>query len=587
MVAVDFVPSSKQRRPPAHDRRQPYDEAGRGTPSSMSCDRHIANRYLRHDSGIKGRDMVMRRFGMWRRDWRGLLPRVGAIGVLGVGLGQPIGAHALTFTPGDLVVSVEGNGDGSASTGTAATGNTGASANTYLDNQAAPLTLYEYTTAPAQANPVGALVLPQTPSGSNMPVSGEYGSSSEAQLQLSGDGHYLTIAGYATNAQNYNSHYDQNGGSLNTPATGTALAQSCSLSSNCGTTPQVARVIATVSGSGQVNSSTTLYNVANENNPRSVYSANGQSFYISGQGSGNAGDLTGGVFYVPGVGPGQTAVPITGTDATSTGNPPNNIGQDTRFVTAYNNTLYVSTDTKEGSGSARDFIGTLGSPPATSLYNGGSGPTQLSGFGTSKTGIMAITTGANSNGNPLNAGQSINLSPADFFFANATTLYVADTGAPKNDKAGDTSTKTTNIGDGGLQKWTLSNGTWTLDYTLTAGLIGFVQNNAASGTTGLLGLTGVVDGSTVELFATNYTIGDTDQTYLYGIDDTLSDTMASQASGEAFSVLATAPEDTNFKGVAFAPTATPLPASWTLMLCGLAVGGLLVRARQSKAAAAA
>lgn len=335
----------------------------------------------------------------------------------------------------------------------------------------------------------------------------------------------------------------------------------------------------------------------NENNPRSVYSADGKSFYISGQGSGNAGDTTGGVFYVPSVGPGQTAVPITGTDATSTGNPPNDIGQDTRFVTEYNNTLYVSTDTKEGSGSARDFIGTLGSPPATSLYNGASGPTQLTGFGTTKTGIMTITTGPNTDGNQFNdtttksngvARNLIDLSPADFFFANATTLYVADTGSPKNDKAGDNSTSKTNIGDGGLQKWTLSDGSWTLDYTLTTGLIDFVQNDAASGTTGLLGLTGVVDGDDVELFATNYTIGDTDQTYVYSIDDVLAYTMASQASAESFSVVATAPEDTNFKGVAFAPFAasTPLPASWTLMLGGIAVGGLLAQRRKAKAAAA-
>lgn len=530
--------------------------------------------------------MFNRLIGISPRALRGFVLTGGAVGALALWLGEPITAQALTFTPGDLVVSVEGNGDGSASNGTAATGNTGVSANTYLDNQAAPLTLYEYTTAPAQTVPVGTLVLPQTQSGNNMPVSGEYGSSSEAQLQLSGNGNYLTIAGYAINAQYYNSTFDQNGGSLNNPPTGTALAQSCSLSSGCGGTPQVARVIATISGSGQVNSTTTLYNVFNENNPRSVYSADGTSFYISGQGTGNANDLTGGVFYVPGVGPGQTAVPITGTDATSTGNPPNNIGQDTRFVTEYNNTLYVSTDTKEGSGSARDFIGTLGSPPATSVYNSGSGPTQLNGFGTTKTGIMTITTGANSNGNPLNAGLPINLSPADFFFANPTTLYVADTGSPKNDKAGDNSTSKTNIGDGGLQKWTFSNGMWNLDYTLTTGLIDFVQNNAASGTTGLLGLTGVVNGDEVELFATNYTIGDTDQTYLYSIDDMLSYTMASQVTGESFNVLAVAPEDTNFKGVAFAPTATPLPASWPLMLSALALGGLLRGRRKAKVASA-
>jgi hypothetical protein len=76
----------------------------------------------------------------------------------------------------------------------------------YLHRQAVPLILSEFTTSPAQTNPVGTLVLPQTQSGNNMPVSAEYGSSSEAQLQLSGDGHYLAMAGYATNAQYYNSH---------------------------------------------------------------------------------------------------------------------------------------------------------------------------------------------------------------------------------------------------------------------------------------------------------------------------------------------------------------------------------------------
>src|SRR6202012_1158566 len=62
------------------------------------------------------------------------------------------------FTQGDLVVSVEGNGSNTAS---GETGNSGANAHTYLDNQAAPLTLYEYnTTAPNQA-PIVTLQLPQ------------------------------------------------------------------------------------------------------------------------------------------------------------------------------------------------------------------------------------------------------------------------------------------------------------------------------------------------------------------------------------------------------------------------------------------
>ena len=117
-------------------------------------------------------------------------------------------ANALTFTAGDIIVSVEGNGGNSASAGTSATGNTGANANTYLDNQAAPLTLYEYTTT---GGLVGTQMLPTTSSGSNSAIAGEYGSSSEESLHLSGDGRYLTIAGYAVNPATYNSTYDVNG----------------------------------------------------------------------------------------------------------------------------------------------------------------------------------------------------------------------------------------------------------------------------------------------------------------------------------------------------------------------------------------
>ena len=541
---------------------------------------------------------MFRRIEKSPRAKRGFLFSGVAFGALAVWLGSPVTANASFFTVGDLIVSVEGNGSGTASGGTAATGNTGGSANTYLDNQAAPLTLYEFHTTGTNQTPVTTLTLPQSQSGNNAPVSGEYGSSSEAQLQLSADGRYLAIAGYAINAQQYNANFDQNGASLTN--TGTALAQSCNTSSaalctgNPGVTPpQVKRVIATIDGNGTVNSSTVLSDVYNTNNPRSVYSPDGKSFYISGQGSGNTGDNTGGVFYVSGLGPGHTTVPITGTDATATNSSPSNdMAQDTRTVTVYNNTLYVSVDTKQGKNSARDFIGKLGSPPATSLYDSANGPTQLNGFGTSKTGQLTI----NGNGNQFNSINSttkkIDLSPAGYFFAAPNVLYVADTGFPKNDKNGDdNSTGTANIGDGGLQKWINSkldgSGTWSLAYTLTAGLLNFVQNGALSGTTGLLGLTGVVDGNEVELFATNYTIGDTDRTYLYGITDSLNFLTASDAASEAFVVLATAPADTNFKGVAFAPAAvpTPLPAAWGLMLSGLVGGGLLARRRKAKASA--
>ncbi len=49
-------------------------------------------------------------------------------------------------------------------------------------------------------------------------------------------------------------------------------------------------------------------------------------------------------------------------------------------------------------------------------------------------------------------------------------------------------------------------------------------------------------------------MSDLDFTYLYGITDNLTFTTASQASSETFSLLDTAPPDSNFKGVSFTPT---------------------------------
>jgi hypothetical protein len=141
-----------------------------------------------------------------------------------------------------------------------------------------------------------------------------------------------------------------------------------------------------------------------------------------------------------------------------------------------------------------------------------------------------------------------------------------------------------NLGDGGLQKWTLVGSTWQLDYTLSGGL-NLVQNdddqNIANlhGVSGLYGLTGKVVGNTVELFATSYVLGDTDQTYLYGITDTLADTSASQVTGESFTTLEAAPADSEFKGVSFAPAPVPLPPGLALLLSGLAAIGIASRLR--------
>ncbi len=447
------------------------------------------------------------------------------------------------FAPGNLVVSVEGCGVlGGTCAGVAngsGTGSGNSSSTGYGDNQASPMSLFVYEpTGTTGATYLRSLALPQMVSGANFPVSAEYGSSSEAALHLSRSGKYLTIMGYGVNANSFNENPPAYGA-----APSNALGQSGSLTGKSYTA--VPRVVALIDAYGNIDSSTAVYNVFNTNNPRSVFTADDKNAYISGQGTGS--DATGGVFLTPLGVVNNAPVAITGLDTTN-----NTISQDTRDVQIVNGSLYVSVDTKGGSNSARSYIGTLGTAgnlPTTTV----GGPVMLNSYGNSGgTGKETITTGANSNGNSLNAGLQINVSPVGFFFANPSTLYVADSGNPKNNSAD------SSLGNGGLEKWINSkadgSGSWSLAYTLYNGL-NLVKNSKSSGTTGLYGLAGMVVGGQVQLYATNYTLTDLDQTYLYAITDTLSYTVASQAASETFTQLAAAPVDSNFKGVSFAPVA--------------------------------
>ncbi len=418
-----------------------------------------------------------------------------------------LAAASPVFTPDDLVVSISGDGDGSG---------------VYTDNQATPIVLEDIG---LDGSVHGTLVLPQSTTVVNgvteYAISGEYGSSSEGSLELSADGHSLVIAGYAVNAQTYNA----GGAAVYGNA---ALAQSTSLQG--GTYTAVQRVIADITANGTVDTSTALYGVFNTNNPRSVATVDGSAFYISGQGV--KGDTTQGLFLVR-----DGATTATAIDNTT----------DTRTAEIYNGQLYVSRDSKQGAGGTSNI----------DVY--GPGLPTTSTAGTILVGIsQSVTLGAGQ-GNTVNGsavGSRVNLDPENFFFANSSTLYVADGGTPKQG----------GVGDGGLQKWSYSGGQWMLDYTLSQGL-NLAGPGAAAGTTGLIGLTGKVVGDTVQLYATNETVGDLDQKYVFGINDSLSGT---SGTGEAFATLLTAAADTNIRGIAFAPTAaTPCFCRGTLILTDL------------------
>jgi len=101
-----------------------------------------------------------------------------------------------------------------------------------------------------------------------------------------------------------------------------------------------------------------------------------------------------------------------------------------------------------------------------------------------------------------------------FFFADATTLYVADA---------------RNTAAGGIQKWTLNAGSWTLAYTLNPAI-----------NIGCRGLSGVVGNGIVTLFAT------TTNNLLVSVTD--------NGAGSAFATLGVAPFNTAFRGVQFVRT---------------------------------
>jgi hypothetical protein len=145
--------------------------------------------------------------------------------------------------------------------------------------------------------------------------------------------------------------------------------------------------------------------------------------------------------------------------------------------------------------------------------------------------------------------------PFAVFFANSKTMYVTDEG---------TGNALDQASHAGLEKWTLVDGVWQLDYVLTNGLIGSVDSNldGADGpwpdvtTIGLRNLTGVVQGNKVTLYATTSTAsgsGDNgaDPNKVVTITDDLgATTLTGSVANESFSVVMGPTYGTAYRGVA-------------------------------------
>jgi hypothetical protein len=397
-----------------------------------------------------------------------------------------------------------------------------------------------------------------------------FSSKSELAVNLTPDGTGITFMGYNTTAGMLDVS------NSNTPA----IIEP----GNTDTATPTYRAVGQLSLSNNALQATTTNAYAGNNGRAAILGTNGQYYMVGNAGNGNG---SAAVTAATGV---QTLTP--GNNATSTTPGTSNVGsysitqngyaadktaKDNNFrgETVYNGTLYVT----KGSGSngidTVYQVGTAGSLPAA----GNSTPiTVLPGFNTTLAKTNAETP-----------------HPFGIWFANSTTLYVADEGSGASTDFGTSPTTMA----GGLQKYSLVNGTWNLDYTLKGSLIGSSYTVNGSGslagdsltttTDGLRNLTGRVNADgTVTLYAATSTegsvLGDAgaDPNRLVAITDNLSFTQASQAAAEDFNVLQTAALGQVIRGVAVAPV--PEPETYALMLAGLGMIGFVARRRKSAAA---
>ena len=321
------------------------------------------------------------------------------------------------------------------------------------------------------------------------------------------------------------------------------------------------RAVVQVAANGAIQVTPT--NSYSGNNGRAAILANGL-YYMAGNGNNGGGTpanivATEGVqLAVPGQSLATPAVAVGPTfsisqvinPATGIPYPPDKLGKDNNFrgLTIFNNTLYV---TKGSGGNGINTVYRVGDK--------GSLPTLANAAGVAITILPGLPTTLAKNSDAAN--------PFGIFFANANTLYVADEG---DGTTADAATSTI----AGLQKWVLSNGTWTRVYVLQSGLnLGqpyTIANYPASlnpATDGLRNIAGKVNGDgTVTIWAITSTVsanGDqgADPNKLVMITDVIANTSAASAASESFTTLRTANAGEVLRGVSQVPTAGATPAS--------------------------
>ena len=447
--------------------------------------------------------------------------------------------------------------------------------------------LDQITTAGA---PVNSLEVPNSSQNGVPPTKDQmvtsFSSKSELALNLSTDGSFLTFMGYfapidAIDVSN-----------SNTPA---VVDPTNPVGENA------YRVVAQIDQKGQLRY--TITNAYSGNNGRAAILNNTQGanvVYTSGN-AGNGGNpqpdgiiiaagaqiLTPEVKSIVAQSPG-IPTPVGSFNITQLGDAVDKIGKDTNFrgLTIFNNVLYYTKGSGGNGVNTVYFVDTTGTvctdtkgvglpapgatlPTSPLAYNPDPTVIQMDGLDPNNMCVL--------NGFPT-ALKSKTSFPFGVWFANATTLYVADEG---NGTTGSTVSTFYNPAaaqtTAGLQKWVLVSGKWQRAYTLQAGLglgvpyivSGYPSgNNSGTGgtgfpwapaTDGLRNITGVVNADgTATIYGITSTIsgsGDqgADPNKLVVITDTISAGGPTAPAGESFTTLKTAGFGEVLRGVSFTP----------------------------------
>jgi hypothetical protein len=391
-------------------------------------------------------------------------------------------------------------------------------------------------------------------------ISTSFSSKSELEINLSTDGTALTFMGYAAPVN------ELDASNANTPdnidPTNTDIQS------------PTYRAVVEVDLGGSV-SATPVDSYSGNNGRGAILARNangsGQDEYLTvgnaGNGSGteptNIVNDTGVQEVTPGAGPVTNVIGVQqgtpgskdgfqyGFAVQQIGDPEDKSGKDDNFrgSTILSNNLYVS----KGSGSnGVNTVYQVSAPGGGLPLAGDAASTQISILPGLPTNLAA---------NIVEGDPTTEFYPFGIWFANATTMYVADEGS--QDLNADP--------NAGLQKWVFDGAQWNLAYVIQNGLnldqpypvLNYPQNYFPA-TTGLRHLSGIVNGKEAIIFATTATYsnladpGADPNQVVEIVDDVNATTLP---TGEAFAVAKKPRALHVYRGVEFYPGAATLPAA--------------------------